>query len=38
MKEDIEFARRTDEAWKRHQRGEFIEMEADDFLKEIKKC
>lgn len=37
LKEDLEFARRTEEAWKRYDRGEFIEMDFDDFLKEIKK-
>jgi len=37
IEDDLEFARRTEEAWKRHQRGEFIQMEADDFLKEMKK-
>lgn len=37
MKEDLEFARRTEEAWKAFERGEFISMDADDFLKEIKK-
>jgi len=37
LKEDLEFAKRTEEAWKRIDRGEFIEMEADDFLEEMKK-
>ena len=37
FKEDIEFARRTEEAWKRYDRGEFKSMDAKDFLKEIKK-
>jgi len=37
FKEDLEFARRTEEAWKRHDRGEFKRMELDDFLKELKK-
>ncbi len=37
IKEDLEFARRTEEAWKAYERGEFISMDADDFLKEIKK-
>lgn len=35
--EDIEFARRTEAAWKRYDRGEFIEMDFDDFLKRLKK-
>jgi AbrB family looped-hinge helix DNA binding protein len=37
FKEDLEFARRTEEAWKRHDRGEFKRMDVDDFLKELKK-
>ena len=36
--EDLEFARRTEEAWKRYDRGEFIEMPYDKFLEMIKKC
>ncbi|MEK6926831.1 MAG: AbrB/MazE/SpoVT family DNA-binding domain-containing protein [Nanoarchaeota archaeon] len=36
FKEDLEFARRTEEAYKRHDRGEFKRMELDDFLKEMK--
>lgn len=35
--EDKEFERRTEEAWKRIDRGEFTQMSAEDFLKEIKK-
>ncbi len=37
LKEDIEFARRTEEAWKRYDRGEFKSMNAEEFLKEMKK-
>ncbi|MBI2129737.1 AbrB/MazE/SpoVT family DNA-binding domain-containing protein [Candidatus Woesearchaeota archaeon] len=37
LEEDLEFARRTEEAWKRYERGEFIEMDFDDFLKEVEK-
>jgi bifunctional DNA-binding transcriptional regulator/antitoxin component of YhaV-PrlF toxin-antitoxin module len=37
FKEDLEFARRTEEAWKRYDRGEFKRMEFDDFIKEMKK-
>ncbi len=37
FKEDLEFARRTEEAWKRHDRGEFKRMDFKDFAKEIKK-
>jgi len=35
--EDLEFARRTEEAWQRHDRGEFIQIDSEKFLKEIKK-
>ncbi len=37
LEEDLEFAKRTEEAWKAYDRGEFISMEANDFLNEIKK-
>lgn len=37
FKEDLEFARRTEEAYKRHERGEGITMDADEFLKEMEK-
>ena len=37
FKEDLEFSRRTEEAWKRHDAGEFKRMEFDDFIKEMKK-
>jgi len=37
FKEDLEFVRRTEEAWKRRDRGEFRIMEFDDFVKEMKK-
>ena len=37
IEEDLEFAKRTEEAWKSYERGEFIEMDFDDFLEEIKK-
>ena len=37
LKEDLEFARRTEEAWKRYDKGEFKSMDAKDFLKAIKK-
>lgn len=35
--EDLEFARRTEEAYKRYEKGEFISMPADKFLEEMKK-
>ena len=37
LKEDLEFAKRTEEAWKSYERGEFIKMDFDDFIKEMKK-
>ena len=37
LKEDLEFARRTEEAWKRIEAGKGIKMGADEFLKEMKK-
>ncbi|MCX6707406.1 MAG: AbrB/MazE/SpoVT family DNA-binding domain-containing protein [Candidatus Woesearchaeota archaeon] len=37
MKEDLEFARRTEEAWKSYERGEFKSMDSKKFLKELKK-
>ena len=37
LKEDLEFARRTEEAWKRIEKGEFISMEFDEFIEEMKK-
>jgi len=37
IKDDLEFARRTEEALKRYDRGEFISMSGEDFLKELEK-
>ena len=37
LAEDLEFARRTEEAYKRYEKGEFISMPADKFLEELKK-
>lgn len=37
LQEDLEFAKRTEEAWKRYDRGEFISMDGENFLKEIRK-
>jgi len=37
LEEDLIFAKRTDEAFKRYEKGEFIEMDFDDFLKDVKK-
>ena len=37
LKDDLIFAKRTEEAYKRHERGDFIEMNGDKFIKEMKK-
>ena len=37
MKEDLEFAKRTEEAYQQHERGESITMNAEKFLKAMKK-
>jgi len=37
LKEDLEFARKTDEAWKRIGKGKGIKMDFDDFVDEMKK-
>lgn len=37
LKEDFEFARRIDEAWKDYERGEFIEINKEDLSRELKK-
>jgi len=37
LEEDLIFAKRTEEALKRYEKGEFIEVDFDDFLKEVKK-
>ena len=37
LEEDLEFARRTEEAWKEYERGEFTTYEnADDFFESFK--
>jgi AbrB family looped-hinge helix DNA binding protein len=37
MKEDLEFAKRTEEAYKRIENGEGISIEFDDFVEEMKR-
>ena len=37
MKEDLEFAKRTEEAYNRIEAGEGIKMDFDDFIQEMKK-
>jgi bifunctional DNA-binding transcriptional regulator/antitoxin component of YhaV-PrlF toxin-antitoxin module len=36
LKEDLEFARRTEEAYQRHEEGDVIVKDYDEFLKELK--
>ena len=38
VEEDLEFARRTEEAWKSYGRGEFKSVPVEDFLKSLEKC
>ena len=35
--EDLEFAKRTEKAWKRHDKGKFTRMSEKEFLQEIEK-
>ncbi len=37
IEEDLEFARRTEEAWKEYEQGKFKKMTFDEFLEEAKK-
>jgi len=37
FKEDLDFAKRTEEAYKRHERGEFVKMDFDEFIKKMEK-
>ncbi len=37
FKEDLEFAKRTEEAYKRHEKGNVKSMSSDTFLKELEK-
>ncbi len=37
IEEDLEFARRTEEAFKRYEKGEFKSMDFDDFIAEMKR-
>ena len=37
MKEDLEFAKRTEEAYNRIEAGKGIKMDFDDFIQEMKK-
>lgn len=35
LAEDLEFAKRTEEAWKRYDRGEFKSLSQEEFLKKM---
>ena len=37
LKEDLEFAKRTEEAWKSIEEGKGIKMDFDEFVKEMEK-
>ena len=37
LEEDLEFAKRTEEAWKAYDKGNFESMDAEEFLKQLKK-
>ncbi|MFH1669480.1 MAG: AbrB/MazE/SpoVT family DNA-binding domain-containing protein [Candidatus Woesearchaeota archaeon] len=37
LKEDLEFAKRTEAAWKRYEHGEFKKSTTKDFLKDLKR-
>lgn len=37
FKEDLEFAKRTEEAYMRHEKGDFVKMDFDEFTKEMEK-
>jgi len=38
MKEDLEFAKKTEEAWQSYERGKFTSQPADKFLEELEEC
>jgi len=37
LEEDLDFARKTEEAWKRRERGGFKSMDSRDFIRDLKK-
>jgi AbrB family looped-hinge helix DNA binding protein len=37
LKEDLEFAKRTEEAWKRMEKGEFISVDSENLFEEMSK-
>jgi len=38
LREDLEFAKRTEKAWQRYNGGKFISQPADKFLEDLEKC
>ena len=38
FEEDLAFAKKTEEAWRSYERGEFVSRPADEFLAELGKC
>ncbi len=38
LEEDLEFAKRTEAAWQRYEKGKFRTMKESEFLEMIKKC
>ena len=38
LKEDLDFARNVEKAWKHYEKGKFKSLSADKFLKELEKC
>jgi hypothetical protein len=36
--EDKEFARRTEEAWKQYERGEFVSCSKEEFFKKLEEA
>jgi len=37
LEADLEFARKTEEAWQSYEKGDFKKMPVDEFLKEIER-
>ena len=38
LAEDLEFAKRTEAAWKKYEKGGFKSVPAEEFLKELERC
>ncbi|MBI4440248.1 AbrB/MazE/SpoVT family DNA-binding domain-containing protein [Candidatus Woesearchaeota archaeon] len=38
FEKDFEFAKRTEDAWKSYEKGEFVSMPAVKFLERLSKC